>query len=72
LIATAGPAYRIAALILAGFTLATNFFFHDFWTMDGNVRELELSLFFKNIAIAGALLFVATQQFSYKQSEKRN
>jgi len=72
LIATAGPAYRIAALILAGFTLATNFFFHDFWTMDGNVRELELSLFFKNIAIAGALLFVATQQSSYKQSEKRN
>jgi len=71
LIAAAGPAYRIAALILAGFTLATNFFFHDFWTMDGNVRELELSLFFKNIAIAGALLFVATQQFSSELKRKK-
>ncbi len=64
LIATAGPFYRIAALILAGFTLTTNVYFHDFWTMQGDVRELELSLFFKNIAIAGALLFVATQQSS--------
>jgi hypothetical protein len=32
--------------------------------MQGDLRELELSLFFKNIAIAGALLFVATQQSS--------
>jgi len=72
LIATAGPFYRIAALVLAGFALSTNVFFHDFWTMQGEIRELELSLFFKNIAIAGALLFVATQQSSYKQSEKRN
>ena len=64
LIAMAGPFYRLAALVLAGFTLTTNLFFHDFWTMQGDLRELELSLFFKNIAIAGALLFVATQQSS--------
>ena len=47
------------ALILAVFTLATNIFFHDFWTMDGKRAALEVSLFFKNIAIAGALLFYA-------------
>jgi len=64
LIAMAGPFYRIAALVLAGFTLTTNLFFHDFWIMQGDIRELELSLFFKNIAIAGALLFVATQKSS--------
>jgi len=39
--------------------------------MEGDVRALELSLFFKNIAIAGALLFVATQQPSYELKRKK-
>lgn len=59
-IAFARPGYRWAALALAGFTLLTNIFFHDFWTMSGLARELELSLFFKNISIAGALIFIAS------------
>lgn len=59
LVALAGPSFRVAALMLAGFTLATNVYFHDFWTMEGHIAELELSLFFKNIAIAGALILVA-------------
>ncbi len=49
----------IAALALAGFTLATNVAFHDFWAMEGERAALELSLFFKNVSIAGALLYVA-------------
>lgn len=52
---------RPAALALALFTLATNIYFHNFWTLDGDVRALELSLFFKNVAIAGALLMFSTQ-----------
>lgn len=54
----------LAAYALAGFTLLTNLAFHDFWNMDGERAALELSLFFKNIAIAGALLLTAgmTQQ----------
>lgn len=48
-----------AALALAAFTLATNIFFHDFWAMSGEVAALELSLFFKNVSIAGGLLFAA-------------
>jgi len=47
------------ALMLATFTLATNFVFHNFWTMTGATAQLELSLFFKNISIAGALILVA-------------
>ncbi|MEL6365074.1 MAG: DoxX family protein [Pseudomonadota bacterium] len=50
----------IAALLLAVFTLATNLYFHTFWTLDGDLRALELSLFFKNVAIAGALIFAAS------------
>jgi putative oxidoreductase len=47
------------AIILAVFTIATNIFFHAFWLMDGTEAMLQLSLFFKNIAIAGGLLYVA-------------
>lgn len=49
----------LAALALAIFTVATNFFFHDFWTMEGERAALELSLFFKNISIAGGLILIA-------------
>ena len=49
----------LAALALAMFTLSTNVFFHDFWNMDGDIAALELSLFFKNVSIAGGLLFFA-------------
>jgi len=47
-----------AALLLAAFALATNLFFHDFWNADAAARAMELSLFLKNIAISGGLLFV--------------
>jgi putative oxidoreductase len=47
------------ALALALFTLATNVVFHQFWSMAGPEAALQLSLFFKNIAISGALLHVA-------------
>jgi putative oxidoreductase len=51
-----------AALTLAIFTLATNIFFHDFWNMTGEAAQLQLSLFFKNLSIAGGLLFVAAAE----------
>jgi putative oxidoreductase len=49
----------VSAIILAIYTLATNLFFHRFWELSGVVAELQLSLFFKNIAIFGALLYLA-------------
>ena len=47
------------ALALAAFTLATNLAFHRFWELEGLLHRLEISLFFKNLAIMGALLMVA-------------
>ena len=49
----------LIALALAAFTLATNLAFHRFWEFDGLLHRLEISLFFKNIAIMGALFLVA-------------
>lgn len=48
-----------AGVALAIFTLVTNGYFHRFWEVDLSLAPLERSLFFKNIAIAGALLFVS-------------
>ncbi|MEO0400643.1 MAG: DoxX family protein [Pseudomonadota bacterium] len=50
---------HVAASILAAYTLATNAFFHRFWMLEDPVRALELSLFFKNVSIAGGLLLAA-------------
>jgi putative oxidoreductase len=46
-----------AALALALFTLATNLF-HPFWALSGEAAAMQLSMFFKNVAIAGGLFFV--------------
>ncbi|MEO0418782.1 MAG: DoxX family protein [Pseudomonadota bacterium] len=54
----------IAAMGLAAFTLTTNALFHRFWELDGELAALELSLFFKNIAIAGALLALASVEYA--------
>ena len=40
---------------LAAFTIATNAVFHRFWVLEEPLAALEMSLFFKNVAIAGAL-----------------
>ncbi|OYY64915.1 DoxX family protein [Sphingomonas sp. 28-62-11] len=52
----------LAAFVLAIFTLATNYWFHDFWTMEGEVARLQGSLFLKNVAVAGGLLLLAGSQ----------
>lgn len=57
-----------AALALAAFTLVTNIFFHDFWAMSGEIAALELSLFFKNVSIAGGLLFAAAATYQLRRA----
>ncbi|MEM7005874.1 MAG: DoxX family protein [Pseudomonadota bacterium] len=57
---------------LAFFTLATNAFFHRFWTLSDPMASLELSLFFKNVAIAGALVFAAITEGERHTSDRRS
>ncbi|MBT0569731.1 DoxX family protein [Curvibacter sp. CHRR-16] len=52
---------RIAAVVLALFTLAASFFFHPFWAVPADQAFVVQLLFFKNIAIAGGLLVLAAQ-----------
>ncbi len=50
---------RIAALLLALFTLVASFFFHSYWAAPADQQLIQQLLFFKNIAIVGGLLTLA-------------
>ena len=50
---------RIAALILAVFTLVASFFFHAYWAVPADQQLVTQLLFMKNIAVVGGLLTLA-------------
>lgn len=55
----AGFGTRIAALVLAAFTLVASFFFHAYWAVPAEQAFVTQLLFFKNIAVVGGLLALA-------------
>lgn len=46
-----------AGLLLVFLVLAT-YFFHDFWNLTGQEREMQTIQFMKNLSMMGAMLFV--------------
>ncbi|MCH9741877.1 MAG: DoxX family protein [Proteobacteria bacterium] len=50
---------RIAAVVLAIFTLVASFYFHPYWAVAADQAFVTQLLFFKNIAVVGGLLVVA-------------
>lgn len=48
-----------ACVALVIFTAAVNAIYHPFWEFDGLMARLETSLFFKNAAVAAALIYIA-------------
>ena len=55
----AGFKTRFAAAVLALFTLAASFFFHNYWALPAEKAFVNQLMFWKNIAIAGGLLAFA-------------
>jgi putative oxidoreductase len=55
----AGFGTRVAALVLAAFTLLASFFFHAYWAVPADQQMVQNLLFGKNIAIVGGLLILA-------------
>jgi len=55
----AGFGTRLAALILAAFTLVASFFFHAYWAVPAEQVFVTQLLFFKNVAVVGGLLALA-------------
>jgi putative oxidoreductase len=50
---------RWAAVLLAVFTLAATFFFHNFWAVPAEQVMVQQLMFYKNIAVIGGLLTLA-------------
>lgn len=55
----AGYGTRVAAIVLAVFTLVASYFFHAYWTLPVDQQLIPQLLFFKNIAVVGGLLTLA-------------
>jgi putative oxidoreductase len=55
----AGFKTRVAAIVLAVFTVAAGLFFHNFWAMPADKVYVNQLMFMKNLAIAGGLLAFA-------------
>lgn len=51
---------RLATLVLAAFTVVASLTFHKFWAVPADQAMVQNLLFFKNIAVAGGLLVVAS------------
>lgn len=57
-----------ACFALIIFTLAANVIYHPFWEMDGLMARLEISLFFKNMAVVFALIYIASVEIGRARS----
>lgn len=49
---------RIAALLLAGFTLTASVLFHNYWAMPAEQAYVQQLMFMKNVSVAGGLLMI--------------
>jgi len=55
----AGFGTRVAAIVLAVFTLGASYFFHAWWAVPADQQMLQQLLFYKNMAVIGGLLTIA-------------
>ena len=60
---------RFGAFLLLLFLIPTTFFFHGFWTLQGADRNLQMTIFLKNLSIFGGLLLLLTMDGHHKHSE---
>ena len=68
----AGFGTRLAALILAVFTLVASVFFHAYWAVPADQAFVTQLLFFKNIAVVGGLLALAANGAGAWSLDARN
>ena len=49
---------RLGATLLLVFLILATYFFHNFWQLEGEARQMEMIQFMKNLSMAGAMLFL--------------
>lgn len=54
----AGFKTQIGATLLLIFLILATYFFHDFWTFEGEARQNQMIQFMKNLSLMGTMLFL--------------
>lgn len=49
---------RWAAAVLIVFIIAAEFFFHQYWNLEGQPRGLQRVIFYKNLAVLGGMMML--------------
>ena len=49
---------KVGASILLIFLVLATYFFHDFWTFEGDARQQQMIQFLKNVSLMGTMLFL--------------
>lgn len=49
---------RIGATLLLVFLILATYYFHDFWTYEGEEAQQQMIQVMKNLSMAGAMLFI--------------
>ena len=49
---------RIGAGLLLVFLILATYYFHDFWTLEGQDREMQMIQFLKNLSLMGTMVFL--------------
>ena len=49
---------RVGAGLLLVFLLLATYFFHDFWTFEGDARQQQMIQFLKNVSLMGTMVFL--------------
>ena len=49
---------RIGAGLLLAFLVLATYFFHDFWTFEGQEQQMQTIQFMKNLGLMGAMVFL--------------
>lgn len=54
----AGFKIRIGAGLLLVFLVLATYFFHDFWTFEGQEQQMQMIQFMKNLSLMGTMVFL--------------
>lgn len=54
----AGYKTRAGAMLLLVFLVLATYFFHDFWTYEGDARQQQMIQFMKNLSLMGTMAFL--------------
>ena len=49
---------RIGASLLLIFLMLATYFFHEFWTFEGEARQQQMIQFMKNLSLMGTMVFL--------------